>query len=157
MPGWPTCTCLYRKFSSRLGGISAKSSEISPKLAGSLLIWIHVYFHKSFLRKVRSHLGNLARLTGSAPPYEQLLSTFLPSTEIVENYHYHENYHVEGSFYKKVFWKYAANLQENTHAEVTFQWSCFEALLRWHFGMGFLIFLSTHLEGCFWKCLSALF
>ena len=23
--------------------------------------------------------------------------------------------------YKKVFWKYAANLQENTHAEVWFQ------------------------------------
>ena len=25
---------------------------------------------------------------------------------------------------KKVFWKYATNLQENTHAEVWFQWSC---------------------------------
>ena len=26
--------------------------------------------------------------------------------------------------YKKVFWKYAANLQEDTHAEVRFQYSC---------------------------------
>ena len=35
---------------------------------------------------------------------------------------------------KKVFWKYAANLQENTHVEV------FKAiLLRSHFGMGVLL------------------
>ena len=27
--------------------------------------------------------------------------------------------------YKKVLWKYAENLQENTHTEVRFQWSCF--------------------------------
>ena len=30
--------CSYGKFSSRLGGISAESSEISPRRAGSLLI-----------------------------------------------------------------------------------------------------------------------
>ena len=38
----------------------------------------------------------------------------------------------------KVFWKYAANLQENTHAEVRFQKSYFAALLKSHFGMGIL-------------------
>ena len=30
--------CLYRTFSSHLGGIQAKSSEILPSQAGSLLI-----------------------------------------------------------------------------------------------------------------------
>ena len=37
---------------------------------------------------------------------------------------------------KLVFWKYVANLQENTHAEVWFQWSCFATLLKLHFGVG---------------------
>ena len=38
-----------------------------------------------------------------------------------------------------VFWKYAANLQENSHAEVRFQKSC-KALN---------LFLGTLLGGCF--------
>ena len=38
-------------------------------------------------------------------------------------------------FLGKVFWKYAANLQENTHAEMCFQ----ATLLKSHFGMGFLL------------------
>ena len=37
---------------------------------------------------------------------------------------------------EKVFWKYAENLQENTHAEVWFQWSCFATLLKSDFGKG---------------------
>ena len=41
--------------------------------------------------------------------------------------------------HKKVFWKYAANLQENTHAEVRFQWICFATLLKSHLGNGFLL------------------
>ena len=53
-------------FSSRLGGISAKSSEISPRRAGSLLIWTHYIFIRVSLRKVRSHLGEKARLTEPA-------------------------------------------------------------------------------------------
>ena len=64
--GWPTCACSYGKFSSHLGGVSAKSSEISPTGTGSLLIWTHLYFYKNFLRKVWSHLGELVRLTGPA-------------------------------------------------------------------------------------------
>ena len=36
---------------------------------------------------------------------------------------------------KKVFWKYAANLLENTHEEVQFQ----AILLKSHFGMGVLL------------------
>ena len=28
---------------------------------------------------------------------------------------------LQRSYWEKVFWKYAANLQENTHAEVRFQ------------------------------------
>ena len=35
---WPTCEDSYGKFSSHLGGIPAKSSEIPPMRAGSLLI-----------------------------------------------------------------------------------------------------------------------
>ena len=57
-----------------------------------------------------------------------------------------------------VFWNYAAYLQENTHADVWFQWSC----KGWkHFGMGVLLyiyyifpenfFLKTLLDGCFWE------
>ena len=38
-------------------------------------------------------------------------------------------------FYEKVFWKYTANLQENSHAEVWFQ----ATLLNLHFGMGVLL------------------
>ena len=38
LPGWPTCTCSYDKFSSHLGEIPAKSSEIPPRWAGSLFI-----------------------------------------------------------------------------------------------------------------------
>ena len=41
--------------------------------------------------------------------------------------------------YKKVFGKYAANLQENTHAEDRFQQSCLANLLKLHFGMGVLL------------------
>ena len=61
---------------------------------------------------------------------------------------------------KKIFWKYAVNLQENTHAEVWFQYSCFATLLKSHFGMGILLkiccifsehfFLRRPLSGCFW-------
>ena len=44
---------------------------------------------------------------------------------------------------KKVFWKYAINLQEDTYAEVWFQWSCKAR---------------TPLDGCFWSynCLNKL-
>ena len=40
---------------------------------------------------------------------------------------------------EKVFWKYAVNLQEDTHAEVRFQCSCSANLLKSHFGMGVLL------------------
>ena len=64
-------------------------------------------------------------------------------------------------FLVKVFWKYEANLEENTHIEVRLQWSCKATLLKPHFGMGVLLqiccifsqhlFLRTPLEGCFCK------
>ena len=38
-----------------------------------------------------------------------------------------------------VFWKYAANLQGNTHANMWFQESCNATLLKSHFGMGILL------------------
>ena len=31
--------------------------------------------------------------------------------------------------WETVFWKYAADLQENTHVEVRFQWSCLHVLV----------------------------
>ena len=40
---------------------------------------------------------------------------------------------------EKVFWKYAANLQGNTHAEVWFQQSCKATLLKSHFDIGVLL------------------
>ena len=42
---------------------------------------------------------------------------------------------------EKVFSKYAANLQENTHAEVRFQQSCkaIATLVESHVGMGVLL------------------
>ena len=40
--------------------------------------------------------------------------------------------------YKKAFWKYAANLQENTHAEMWFQQSYKVTLLKSHFVRGVL-------------------
>ena len=41
-----------------------------------------------------------------------------------------------------MFWKYAANLQENTHVEVRFQSSC---IFSEH------LFLGAPLNGCFWR------
>ena len=41
--------------------------------------------------------------------------------------------------YKKVFRKYAANLQETTHTKVWFQYSCKAALLKSHFSVGILL------------------
>ena len=40
---------------------------------------------------------------------------------------------------EEVFWKYETRLQENTHAEVRYQWSCFATLLKSYFRMGFLL------------------
>ena len=40
---------------------------------------------------------------------------------------------------EKVLWKYAADLQENTHTEVWFQWSWKVTLLKSHFDMGVLL------------------
>ena len=57
---------VWSKFSSHLSEIPAKSSEIPPRRAGSLLIWTQLCFNKSFLRKVRSHLSGLAHLTEPA-------------------------------------------------------------------------------------------
>ena len=58
-----------------------------------------------------------------------------------------------------MFWKYAANSQENTHATVRFHQSCKTPLLKSHFGMDVLLyicctfsehlFLKTPVEGCF--------
>ena len=36
--------------------------------------------------------------------------------------------------YKMMFWRYAANIQENTHVEEWFQWSSKATLLKSHFG-----------------------
>ena len=66
--GWPTYACSYGKFSSHLGGIPAKSREIPRRQAGSLLIWRHC-FYKSFLKKVRSHLGEPVHPSGPAYLY----------------------------------------------------------------------------------------
>ena len=62
---------------------------------------------------------------------------------------------------EEMFWKYAANLQENTYTEMWFQQSCFASLLKSHFGMSVLLLIccifSEHLvkriplEGCFWR------
>ena len=41
-----------------------------------------------------------------------------------------------GAFSKNVFWKYTANLQETTYADVWFQQSFFATLLKSYFGMG---------------------
>ena len=71
--------------------------------------------------------------------------------------------HLQFFLKNKVFWKYAANSQENTHAEVRYQYSCSATLLKSHFGMGVLLyicctfseylFLETPLSGCFWVSL----
>ena len=40
-----------------------------------------------------------------------------------------------------MFWKYVANLQKNTHAEVWFKWRCKATLLKLHFDMGVLLLI----------------
>ena len=68
---------------------------------------------------------------------------------------------LHGCYYKKVFWKYASNLQENTYAEVCFNKvaliSRFQITLRHGSSVNFLhifpehLFLRIPLEGCFCK------
>ena len=58
---WVTCGNLLFHF----GGILLKQSEISPRWTGSLLIWTHCFWY-SFLKKVRSHLGEPTHKMGSA-------------------------------------------------------------------------------------------
>ena len=65
---------------------------------------------------------------------------------------------VQRCSYGKVFWKYAANLEENILVKGQFQWSCKATLLKPHFDMDVLLqicciysehlFLRTPLEGC---------
>ena len=63
-------------------------------------------------------------------------------------------------FYKKVFWKYAENLQENVHAKVQFRQSCMQPY--WNCTSAFVFsfkfaayfqntFSQEHLDGCFWE------
>ena len=66
LAGLAHCVCSYGNFSSHLGGIPAKSSEIAPRQAWLTSHTNVLYFYKNFLRKVRSHLGEPARLTGLA-------------------------------------------------------------------------------------------
>ena len=57
---------IWKIFISHKSGFSGKSSGISPRRSGSLLMWTHYIFIRVSLRKVRSHLGQLARLTEQA-------------------------------------------------------------------------------------------
>ena len=53
---------------------------------------------------------------------------------------------------KQLFWKYAANLQENTHAEVWFHKSWSAALLKSLFRMGVLLYICwMFAEHIFWR------
>ena len=53
---------------------------------------------------------------------------------------------------EKVFWKYATILQENTHAEVRFQKSCFATVDLLHIFS--TLFLRISPNGCFWQLFS---
>ena len=81
MPGWPTCAYSYGKFSSHLSGIRAKSTEIPPRRAGSLLIYI--IFLQEFLKEgeISPRLGSPLNRT-SSPPYEQPLRNRQLETDI---------------------------------------------------------------------------
>ena len=46
---------------------------------------------------------------------------------------------IQRSSWEKVFWKYAANLKENTRVELQFQKSCKANLLKSYFGMSVLL------------------
>ena len=63
--GLPTCAWSCANFLFHFGGILLKQSEISPRWAGSLHIWTHFFLY-SFLKKVRSRLGEATRKIGSA-------------------------------------------------------------------------------------------
>ena len=79
--------------------------------------WIH--FFMTF-----QHLSHALTLRMLSSLYINCLEegcTHLPETEAF----------IQRCSYKKVFWNYAANLQENTHAEVWFQ-SSFIKITLWH-------------------------
>ena len=60
----PRCACSYRKFSSYLSGIPAKT-KLDPTLPGWFTSHINILcFYKSILKNVRSFLGEPAHLIG---------------------------------------------------------------------------------------------
>ena len=59
---------------------------------------------------------------------------------------------VQRSSEEKVFWKYATILQENTHAEVWSQKSCFVTVDLQHIFS--TLFLRISPAGCFWELFS---
>ena len=63
--GLATCAWSCANFLFHFAGILLKQSEISPRWAGSLLIWTHCFLY-SFSKKVRSHLGESTHKMGSA-------------------------------------------------------------------------------------------
>ena len=58
---------------------------------------------------------------------------------------------VQRCFWENMFWKYAANLQEKTNAEVQFQENCKATLWKWHFGMGVLLQIFCFFQNTFPK------
>ena len=76
LPGWPTCACSYGRFSSHLGGIPGKSSEIPPRRAGSLFIWTPYIFIGVYKKREISPRWVSPPKRDSSPPYEQLRCWF---------------------------------------------------------------------------------
>ena len=76
MPGWPTGEFSYGKFSARLGGIPAKSSEIPPRQAGSLFMIYMTFdnfpsldFNSQNRKLVYNQFHNILRLFDVLPNF----------------------------------------------------------------------------------------
>ena len=104
-------------------------SYYSSTFYSRLFIWHKTKYKHNFDQYKKNHLKCSAKHCN----WKALYSSFaLDHTEVLLEAA-HQTFSRE-----KVFWKYAANLQ-NTHAEVFFQKSCFASLLKSHFSMDVLL------------------
>ena len=86
-----------------------------------------------YLRNTLTNTGLHTKITGSTQIFEMGVPYSIDTLFCSEP-------SLQRSSHKKAFWKsfwqYVANLQDNTHLEVWFQWSYFATILKSHFRMG---------------------
>ena len=126
---WNNCQTLTMTLKS----YSPKASLKIPFIVGA---WCPCsrYFHwkrNDFLKLELVNFYMNYNLTKNVTKIKKILNDFFFASVFVASKTVHHR-----CFCKKVFCKYAANLQENTHAEVPYRQRCIANTLKWHCCIG---------------------